>query len=111
MISLKTVSDPVIKALLRKLLNSASRCYDPGNNVSLFARTEELKSLCRGELKGRVNLQRTRRSWSEKKKNPLFSLRIVSWERSLPSQTSNQVSFAEGDKGSLQLYDSGPMFA
>ena len=44
MIYQKTASDPVIKALLRKLLNPASCCCDPGNNVSLYAQTEAADS-------------------------------------------------------------------
>lgn len=52
----------------------------------------KLNSLCREELKGHVNLQRTRRLQNEKRENPLFNLNIVYWEGSLPSQTSTQIS-------------------
>lgn len=43
MICQETEAEPVRKAVLRKLLNSASHCCDPGNNASLYAQTEAVE--------------------------------------------------------------------
>lgn len=36
-------AEPVRKVFLRKLLNLASLCCDPGNNASLYAQTEAVE--------------------------------------------------------------------
>lgn len=43
MICQETEAEPGRKAFLRKLLNLASHCRDPGNNASLYAQTEAVE--------------------------------------------------------------------